>query len=385
MKYYGSTAVSEFLGDHLVYRNLVPVNDQLPHLDALRGKLGLTPGITPRKSTPEYAQVITEILKAARELSAPGTPIKRVIFIGDTRLNDSTAFRNICRAGGWQGLAFIGAEDKEPAQIEIEELDIGALMLANRWGALDAFQDFCRQREFSIDENTLLLLDLDKTTLGARGRNDQVINQARVEAASQTVAALLRERYDLGAFQEAYDFFNQTRFHPFTTDNQDYLVYICLMVVYGLFSLHGLKCALDNEVITDFNSFLTQVDRRSVELPTDLEAAHKEVLLRVRSGDPTPFKAFREAEYLATAARMGHLEDDTPLAERLSQEILITQEVQALALGWKAQGALLFGLSDKPDEASIPTDELAAQGYQPIHRIETGLVRGSEAGYSITK
>lgn len=378
MKYYGSGAVSEFLGDSLVYRNLVPVDSRLPSLDALRGRLMLAPGFTPRKNTPEYARVIVEILKEARELSAPGTPIERVIFIGDTRLNDSTAFRNICRAGGWMGLAFIGAEDVEPVHTEIEELDIGALMLANRWNALDSFQEFCRKRDFSMDESTLLLLDLDKTTLGARGRNDQVINQVRVEAASQTVSDLLGERYNLQAFQEAYDYFNQTRFHPFTTDNQDYLVYICLLIVYGLFSIHGLKCALDNEVITDFDSFLTQVDCRSVELPLELKAAHKDLQQRVRAGDPTPFKAFRKAEYLATAACMGHLPPDTPLAERLSQEILITQEVRAFALSWKAQGALLFGLSDKPDEASIPTDELAAQGYQPIHRIKTSLVGSTE-------
>jgi hypothetical protein len=32
---------------------------------------------------------------------------------------------------------------------------------------------------------------------------------------------------------------------------------------------------------------------------------------------------------------------------------------------------LLFCLSDKPDEASIPTPELALQGYAPIHRTPT--------------
>ena len=32
----------------------------------------------------------------------------------------------------------------------------------------------------------------------------------------------------------------------------------------------------------------------------------------------------------------------------------------AAALAWRAQGVLLFALSDKPDEASIPTAELAA-------------------------
>jgi hypothetical protein len=48
--------------------------------------------------------------------------------------------------------------------------------------------------------------------------------------------------------------------------------------------------------------------------------------------------------------------------------------VRALALDWAKRGALVFGLSDKPDEASIPTPELAKQGFQPIHSTPTHIV-----------
>ena len=58
----------------------------------------------------------------------------------------------------------------------------------------------------------------------------------------------------------------------------------------------------------------------------------------------------------------------------LAKEIVLTQEVRQLTMKWKQQGALLFGLSDKPDEASIPTEELAAQGYVAIHEAETHVV-----------
>jgi hypothetical protein len=60
----------------------------------------------------------------------------------------------------------------------------------------------------------------------------------------------------------------------------------------------------------------------------------------------------------------------------LEEELLITQEVRAVALDWREQGALLFGLSDKPDEASLPDDALAARGYRPIHQMETHAVGG---------
>jgi hypothetical protein len=71
---------------------------------------------------------------------------------------------------------------------------------------------------------------------------------------------------------------------------------------------------------------------------------------------------------------MGNLGDDVPMDTRLSQEIVITQEVRNRALDWNRRGALLFGLSDKPDEASVPTAELASQGYLPLHQVETHVV-----------
>jgi len=75
--------------------------------------------------------------------------------------------------------------------------------------------------------------------------------------------------------------------------------------------------------------------------------------------------------------RMGNLDDRASVDALLASEIVITQEVREIGLRWRAAGALLFGLSDKPDEASIPTEELAAQGFQPIHRVETHAVGGA--------
>ena len=36
------------------------------------------------------------------------------------------------------------------------------------------------------------------------------------------------------SFQTAYERLNQPEYHPFTTDNQDFLVYICLILGGGL-------------------------------------------------------------------------------------------------------------------------------------------------------
>jgi hypothetical protein len=47
----------------------------------------------------------------------------------------------------------------------------------------------------------------------------------------------------------------------------------------------------------------------------------------------------------------------------------------AAVVGWlRARGCLVLGLSDKPDEASLPAPALAAQGYLPLHRTPTHAV-----------
>ena len=61
MQNYGRTSVHELLGDFVVYRNLVPQDERLPSLADVRPLLGLPEGLVPRKSAPEYGQVIATL------------------------------------------------------------------------------------------------------------------------------------------------------------------------------------------------------------------------------------------------------------------------------------------------------------------------------------
>ena len=94
MKYitHGMTSLYEILGDFLVYRNLIPSDRRLPALGDLRERLGLNPNALPRKAEPAYGLVIAEMLRLARNLKRPGSDIQRLLYIGDTRLNDGAAF-----------------------------------------------------------------------------------------------------------------------------------------------------------------------------------------------------------------------------------------------------------------------------------------------------
>jgi hypothetical protein len=215
---------------------------------------------------------------------------------------------------------------------------------------------------------------LDKTILGARGRNDQCIDAKRLKAADETLSNALGSDYNPDVFQDAYKTFNRVEFHAFTADNQDYLVYICLILSSGLISQLALVKDVRNGQVPKFADFLAYVDERSARLPAKVREIHQNVFDRVQSGDPTPFKTFRYNEFKHTVQYMGHLPDDAAVEQILAEEIVITGEIRDLANRWKDQGALLFGLSDKPDEAVLPTETLKAQGYLPIHQTMTHVI-----------
>ncbi len=377
MKMQGRSSVSEFLGDRIVYRNLDPVDPRLLPLAALREKEGLPPGRIPRKGDPEYARVVVHLLRQARALDAPGVALQRLIYLGDTRMSDGGAFASLCLAGGWDGQAFIGAETTAAPALEILPAPGSgglSLTLANRWAALADFDRSLTVKGFPVDEKTAVVVDLDKTALGARGRNAHVIDAARVQAVQETVAGLLGARFAPLSFRDAYKRLDQPEFHPFTTDNQDYLAYICLVLGSGLFERERLIEEIKSGKLQSFGQFIDRVDAREGELPRGLSAIHQAIYERVQAGDPTPFKAFRRNEYRLTIDKMGCMPDMAPVEEILAGEIVLTEEVRRAALDWQARGALLFGLSDKPDEASLPTPQQVSQGCVPLHRKETHVV-----------
>jgi len=364
---FGTACLSEYLGDNVVYRNLVPADKRLPALSDLWEDLGLGETI-PRKAELDYGRVVAEMLRRARALSCPGVEIAELVYIGDTQLNDGTAFHNILTAGGWAGWCFIGRDTpRQPPETTIEN----ALYVTNRWSALPAFLAFLEEQDFVLDERTALVIDIDKTAIGARGRNDQAINAARIEGVQRTVAGLLGPQFDLAAFRAAYDELNQSPYYGLTADNQDYLAYICLMLGAGLYDLDTVVGAVESGEMAGFADFIGAVQARRDELgPSGLTVIHDDVWTCVQQGDPTPFKAFRYNEYLTTAARFGGGED-VAAGDVLQETIVITQEVRQAALALRDAGVLIFGLSDKPDEASVPSETQVKEGMCALHQLET--------------
>ena len=118
---------------------------------------------------------------------------------------------------------------------------------------------------------------------------------------------------------------------------------------------------------------LAYVDAHTADLPTAVRAVHAQVSEAVARGDPTPFTEFRRAEFRATVEHMGQMDDSASAAELLREEITITHEIMTAAARWRDRDALVFGLSDKPDEASLPGPECSDP---PVHRVVTHVVGG---------
>jgi hypothetical protein len=360
--------LADVMDDWLVYRNLEPVDGRVPGLRQTWAEIGLDHYGLPRKTTLEYAAVLNHFLTVAQSVRGVA-PLQRLLFIGDTLMNDGTAARNLGRY--LPMLGFIGTERQgETPRFEIN----GSLMVANRWGHLADFLRWVREAGMVWDERTALLIDLDKTSLGARGRNDKIIDAARVEAVESTMREVLGDLFDMNAFRAVYDPLNQPEYHPFTTDNQDYLAYICLVVLGRVCSADELWAGLRSQTLRTIKDLVALAESRRSCMSAGLLAAHDEVRQGIAHEDPTPFKAFRRDEYFKTVARMDVLPDDAPESEVLAAEIVLTAEVISVARHLRESGVLVFGLSDKPDEASIPLPEDARRGYRAIHRTPMKIV-----------
>ena len=365
---YPRKTVADFLGDRVVYRNLIPADPTLPGLADIWQEVGLNTLRVPRKTEPVYAAAAHRLLQAAQARRGL-PPLRHLLFIGDTPLNDATSARNLGEYLPMRG--FIGQDRlTEEKRINLE----GSLMFANRWSALADFLEWAQSEGFIFDQQTVLLLDLDKTTFGPRGRNDKVIDQARVTALRLIAQDCLRDNFDETSLYNIYNHLYQSRYHPFTRDNQDYLAYITLMAAAQIYPAARLYADLDGNRLTGFHQFVTVCDARQAQMKDKLLAIHREVTGYMAKDDPTPFKSFRYGEYQATVALMDILPDDTPLTEILTKEIVMTGEVVEVTEQLAAQGVLTFGFSDKPDEASLPTADVAAQGSLPLHRVKMKVV-----------
>lgn len=375
MQVFGRARLSDLCGDMVIYRNLQPLDSRLSSVKVALRELDLSTDHRPRKQDEAYARVALWYAKEAQVKRNVSQSLQELLFIGDTIFNDGRAYANMQSLSGWEGSCFIGVENlEEEAAICIDDEGIYG---SNRWSNIGNWARWLiEEREMRLDAGTVVIIDIDKCVLGARGRNDAVIDQARIQGAYRTMNNLLGDDFDGGQFELFYNELNQPRYHCLTQDNQDYLAYICLVLSTGLISLEEITDEVDEGHMDNFSQFTRLVETRmmisSIRSET-LRESHDAVTTSVRNGDPTPFKRFRRQEFIATVERMGQMPDDSGIEELLDNEITLTEEVWEVAEWLTERGCLLLCLSDKPDEASCP-HRYVSPSLPPIHQAETHRV-----------
>ncbi len=368
LKVVGRSRLSELFGDFVVFRRMEPVDRRIPSAAEAWREIGLESPRPPRKRERAYGVAAAWMLSRMQELVHPGTPVREIVFVGDTA-GDVNAFRLIKDATGWNGAIFVGKDlpgQDNPLRQESDDLWRGSWASLSGWGKalLDA--------GMRLDETTAVVVDMDKTAIGARGRNNGAIDRARLAAMQKVISEALGEHLDPARFAEAYGELNRARFHTVTEDNQDYLAYTCLAVSAGAISTGELAEAIGEGRFSCFEDFIRwSGEQPAVRAIPEMFEIYRQVLSFVEAGDPTPFKAYRFEELRQTVARMGHLEPSTPMDERMREEICITGEVWDISRWLLERGALVTTFSDKPEEASLAPPEA---GLPSVHEAETDIV-----------
>jgi len=316
--------LNDIFGDYIIFRELNPFKRDLPDFETIKGRLSLK--TFPRKKDKEYALVLSTILKEAKDFS-------NIVYIGDTFMSDLTVIKNL-KAYGIDVFGVITDEGATPPESGLSYVRFNA-----SWRELLHFVSPY------INSNTVVIVDVDKTAIGAHGRNHLPIDKARSDAIFELARVCFAEP-ERNTILKLYHSIHTKEFLHFTEDNQD-IVSIMTLILYSHLKTFEEFCKIAKE--KSFREFIENIEVKEGMLKTFVD----EVKEHLSKGSPTIFPTFRRIELEKTIKRMDFLPDATPLDVLFDEEILITGEVYSTGIFAREKGALVFGVSDKPESASI--------------------------------
>ncbi len=326
--------ISDLIGDNIFFRELRPQNPDLVPIDVVLYRLNLDK--VPRKKDPEYPHVISCYLNLLGDFD-------RILFLGDTMLNDRTFARGLINLGEYRVIALITSENEDVFQLREED----GIIFSNRWSFVLELPDFLKKRDFFIDEKTAIILDIDKTLIGARGRNHTAIDLARATAVYELFRMTGSDK-DFDELKKIYDRVNSPAYHHITHDNQDLVALFSIAIAAG--ELHD-PAGDYVDVVKKLSSSPNEATRRFA----------REVYENIMKKEATLFPSFRRMEYYTTIRFMDRFEDE-PLDRILAEEILITGEIYDT---FSDVLSTIIALTDKPEISSLPPE---GEDLPPVHR-----------------
>ncbi|MDI6861367.1 MAG: hypothetical protein QMD25_05075 [Caldisericia bacterium] len=340
---YKRDVLNNIFEDYIIYRELNIVKKNLPNFLKIKDTLSLN--FLPRKKDKEYVKVLSYLIELIGEF-------KRVIYIGDTFLNDKSVVENLTALNKYEVFGII-TEGKG------ERVRHNNIIINNRWENL---KDIFDELEIKVDKYTIFIVDIDKTIIGAKGRNDLSITKARFDAIKE-IANEIIGNYDEKKFFEIYQKLNEKKYHSFTEDNQDIVTLLTILFYLDLYPFSKFLDEFEKGIHIDKLTFLKTILKKTRKSSKFIELL-KNCILRIENYDQTPFIEFRYKEFEKTIKRMDFLNDETPQDILLEEEIMITREVYEIICKAKDRDAKVLGLSDKPEASSFPQKGVS---LPPIH------------------
>lgn len=340
---YKRDYLNKIFEDYIIFRELNIVKSSLPNFENISKILSLNS--LPRKKDKEYVLVLSYLIDLIGDFN-------RIIYFGDTFLNDKSVVENLTSLNKYEVFGII-TEGKG------EKKKFNNILINDKWENL---REILKDLNIRFDKYTFLIVDIDKTIIGARGRNDTSIVKARFDAIKK-IADEFIGNYDEDKFFKIYQKLNERKYQSFTEDNQDIVTLLTITFYLNLYPFDKFLYEFEDGIHKNKLIFFKEVLEKWNEDIKFLEIL-KNCVNRMEKNDQTPFIEFRYKEFETTINRMDFLSDDTPQNVLLEEEIMITREVYEILLEAKERNGYVLGLSDKPEASSFPQK---GSSLPPLH------------------
>jgi len=355
-------SIREIFGDLIILRDLEFRGRKFPGHAELHQSVGLPKEVVPRKSEMSYAKIVDVMLS---NMASDGA--KAIVYVGDTYMNDGRVVWNLTSQDNRWILGFLCRENTSQPAVDFL---LGNIILSNRWSSIWKLARGIRSACIELGPSLVGLFDLDQTVYAAKGRNDEALKRARLEAVHSIIHRAVGEAlYDYEKVERLYREFDQDRYHSLTGDNQDFVVVLTLAGVLGLYDVDEVR----NKMLESDCSMLSIVAGMRMTLEkrgarTQLRNVWefiREVYFNLGADDRTPCKSFRKEEYATTAKRMSRSCEENNTIKRgfdPSEDIGLTRPVVDFIDFLKKGGATVVALSDRPVESTEPNQVLDEGG-----------------------
>ena len=338
---HGSARVSDLFEDKVVLRSMTRLDTGKRLLD--------DDGAFVRKYQMQYAQAFSNHVKSEFP------DVNRIVFVGDTFMNDASVVRNLQRIG-WDVDGYICDPKLGKSGVWFNKI-----FYSDCWTDLVAFA----RKITKPDARTLAIVDLDQTLWAPKGVHEGPLAATRKRAVAAVVDTYLDDSAQAADIKakilDIYDEIDDAKYIPsLTLDNEDFKAAISAFIALDVLSrdidsfVDETKTGEENIAAfvqrclkaAETDDYQSKAERQGIVVER-VRSDLRELLDKTVAGAPVPYPRFRAAELQEALVSVGA---NIPF----ERQIVLNKQAWDFANWLKANGATLIGISDRPDESTKP-------------------------------